>query len=81
MEKVKYGETVITPGGVSRKRSNEILRADVDGAEQVVGRYEERLTPRNEQETQADRQKRLTANRGQKRSAIPLRKKQKKLQN
>jgi hypothetical protein len=82
---VKYGEVFSTPTGNNRKRNNLVLNIDGDGIEQVVGQYEERLTPAKagakEIETAAERKIRLTANRGKKRSGIPSRKEQHQFKN
>ena len=76
---VKYGEVFSTPTGNNRKRNNLVLNIDGEGIEQVVGQYEEKLTPAKKIETAAERTRRKIANRGKKRSGIPSRKEQHQL--
>ena len=78
---VKYGEVFSTPTGNNRKRNNLVLNIDGEGIEQVVGQYEEKLTPAKKIETAAERTRRKTANRGKKRSGIPSRKEQHQFKN
>ena len=55
---VKYGEVFSTPTGNNRKRNNLVLNIDGEGIEQVVGQYEEKLTPAKKIETAAERTRR-----------------------
>ena len=72
-EDVRFGEVFSTPTGNHRKRTNLVLNINNAGVEQVVGQYEEKLTPAKEIETAAERTRRKTANQGSKRSGIPSR--------
>ena len=79
-EDVRFGEVFSTPTGNHRKRTNLVLNINNAGVEQVVGQYEEKLTPA-EIETTAERTRRKTANRGSKRSGIPSRRREQILTN
>ena len=80
-EDVRFGEVFSTPTGNHRKRTNLVLNINNAGVEQVVGQYEEKLTPAKEIETAAERTRRKTANRGSKRSGIPSRRREQILTN
>ena len=75
-EDVRFGEVFSTPTGNNRKRTNLVLNINNAGVEQVIGQYEEKLTPAKEIETAAERTRRKTANRGPKRSGIPSRRRE-----
>ena len=72
-EDVRFGGVFLTPTGNHRKRTNLVLNINNAGVEQVVGQYEEKLTPAKEIESAAERTRRKTANRGSKRSGTPSR--------
>jgi hypothetical protein len=80
-EDVRFGEVFSTPTGNHRKRTNLVFNINNAGVEQVVGQYEEKLTPAKEIETAAERTRRKTANRGSKRSGIPSRRREQILTN
>ena len=58
-EDVRFGEVFSTPTGNHRKRTNLVFNINNAGVEQVVGQYEEKLTPAETKLLQSGREERL----------------------